>query len=132
MKLKDQTQQSVIKALNKIKRRLGTSNFRKQFKSITADNGSEFLNSELLEKSFRSNKKRTIFYYAHPFASWERGANENANRMIRRFIPKSSDIGDFGIKNIKSIEDFMRNLPRKVIDYLTPKECYELQLSSES
>ena len=130
-KLKDQTQQSVAKALNKLERRLGVNNFRQQFRSITADNGSEFLNAELLEKSINSNQKRTVFYYAHPFASWERGSNENSNRMIRRFIPKGSDIGDYTQKYIKDIEDFMINLPRKIIDYLTPKEYYGIQLSCE-
>ncbi len=130
-KLKDQTQQSVAKALNKLERRLGANNFRQQFKSITADNGSEFLNVDLLEKSINGNDKRTVFYYAHPFASWERGSNENGNRMIRRFIPKGSDIGNYTRKHIKDIEEFMINLPRKIIDYLTPKEYYEIQLSCE-
>jgi IS30 family transposase len=130
-KLQDQTQQSVVKALNKLERRLGVNSFRQQFKSITADNGSEFLNVELLEKSINSNQKRTTFYYAHPFASWERGSNENGNRMIRRFIPKGSDIGDYTRKYIKDVEEFMKNLPRKIIDYLTPKEYYEIQLSCE-
>lgn len=130
-KLKDQTQQSVIKALNKLERRLGTNNFRKQFKSITADNGSEFLDVASLEKSINSNQKRTIFYYAHPYASWERGSNENGNRIIRRFIPKGSDIGNYTHKYIKSIEETIINLPRKIIDYLTSKEYYEFQLSCE-
>ncbi|HHH52085.1 MAG TPA: IS30 family transposase [Bacteroidetes bacterium] len=128
-KLKDQTQQSVVKALNKIERRLGASNFRKQFKSITADNGSEFLDTASLEKSIYGSEKRTTIFYAHPYASWERGSNENTNKMIRRFIPKGDDIGNYSKKYIKKICEFIANYPRKIIDYLTPREYYEFMLS---
>jgi len=45
----------------------------------------------LTERKSRAIRKRTQMYYAHPYASWERGSNENANRMIRRLIPKGSN-----------------------------------------
>ncbi len=57
--------------------------------TITVDNGTEFLNSKELESSVReAQNKRFKVYYAHPYSSWERGSNENANKIIRRFIPK--------------------------------------------
>ena len=90
-KLKNKSQKSVVRAINGIERQMGTEAFRIVFKSITADNGSEFLDHEALEQSVFSGT-RTHIYYAHPYSSWERGSNKNANRIIRRFIPKGSDI----------------------------------------
>ena len=68
---------------------MGSETFRTVFKSITSDNGSEFLDYEALELSaFRG--MRTQIYYPHPYSSWERGNNENANRILRRFLSKSN------------------------------------------
>ena len=50
--------------------------------------------------------KRTHVYYAHPYSSWERGSNENANRLLRRFIPKGSDILKFGKSSIMKVQGF--------------------------
>ena len=58
---------------------------------------------------------RTNLYYAHPYSAWERGTNENSNKMIRRFIPKGVDISRFSDDEIKGIEDFMNNYPRKIL-----------------
>nr|WP_242866741.1 hypothetical protein [Abyssisolibacter fermentans] len=52
------------------------------------DNGNEFVNQEIIEKSCRLKSKRTTAYYAHPYSSWKRGSNENANKLMRRFITK--------------------------------------------
>lgn len=62
-------------------------------------------------------EKRTKIYYCHPYSSWERGSNENANRLIRRFIPKGADIGRFTHKMIKFIENWINNYPRRIFDY---------------
>jgi len=48
-------------------------------------------------------KMRLKIYYAHPYSSWERGSNENANKLIRRFIPKGTDIGKLTEKEIKGL-----------------------------
>jgi len=99
------------------------------FKSITADNGSEFLNYEAMERSV-SGGCRTHIYYAHPYSSWERGSNENANRIIRRFIPKGSDISKFTRKQIQTIEDWINNYPRKILDFETPEERFIQELAA--
>ena len=125
-KLPDKTQKSVIHALDVMERQMGRIRFRKTFKTITVDNGSEFLNSSEMEHSCLSRKKpRTLVFYAHPFSAYERGTNENMNRMIRRFIPKGSDIGTYTKKEIRRIENWLNNYPRKILDYQTPLAVYE-------
>ncbi|MCK5492312.1 MAG: IS30 family transposase, partial [Candidatus Omnitrophica bacterium] len=69
-----------------------------------------------------NGKKRTLVYFAHPYSSWERGTNENQNRMIRRFIPKGTDISKISNKEIQKIEDWMNNYPRKILGYRTANE----------
>jgi IS30 family transposase len=54
-------------------------------------------------------------YFAHPYSSWERGTNENINKMIRRFVPKGVDIGTFSHDDISRIQTWMNNYPRKVL-----------------
>ncbi len=103
-KLSDKTQASVLQALKAIERSMGVGPFRSMFKSITADNGSEFLDVEQMERSGFSKKRRVKLYYAHPYSSWERGSNENANRMVRRFVAKGDNIGKYTIDRIGEIE----------------------------
>ena len=121
IKIKSMTQNSISMALNKLETNYGTY-FREKFKSITLDNGREFLDWEAIERSGLNGKKRTLVYFAHPYSSWERGTNENQNRMIRRFIPKGTDISKLSEKDIKRIEKWMNNYPRKILGYKTPNE----------
>lgn len=89
--------------------------FPEYFKTITTDNGTEFLRFEEIERScINSNAKRTMLYYCHPYRSNERGSNENQNRIIRRFIPKGADIGAYDDSYISYIQDYMNTLPRRI------------------
>ncbi len=128
-KLKDKTQKAVVRAINGIERQMGAEAFRTVFKSITADNGSEFLDHEALERSVSSGS-RTHIYYAHPYSSWERGSNENANRIIRRFIPKGCDISKFTRNQIQAIENWINNYPRKILDFETAEERFIQELAA--
>lgn len=122
LKIKNKTQAAVIKALDIIERRYGKE-FKNKFKTITVDNGSEFLDYKGIERSVRNNKnKRMKLYYAHPYSSWERGTNENINKLIRRFIPKGTDIAKISNKRIKYIEDWINNYPRRIFGYKSAKE----------
>ena len=117
IKMPNQKQKSVIKALDKLEKQHGDK-FKEKFKTITVDNGVEFLDYKSMQRSIINLKeKRTKIYYCHPYSSWERGSNENANRLIRRFIPKGTDIGKFSHKMIKFIEDWINNYPRRIFDY---------------
>ena len=122
IKIDSITQHAVSKAMNKLEHDYGIRNFRRKFKSMTLDNGKEFLDWESIEQSELTGRKRTLVYFAHPYSSWERGTNENQNRMIRRFIPKGTDISKLSHKDIKAIQDWMNNYPRKILGYKTPNE----------
>lgn len=123
MKIKSRTRREVVGALNRLERKYG-ADFYRIFKSITVDNGSEFMDYEGMEASCRRKGKRTKFYYCHPYSSWERGSNENANAIIRRFIPKGDRIEDYSTRQIQYIEDWMNNYPRKVLGYRSPNQLF--------
>ena len=110
--VKNKTQKEVVTAIRRIRRRVG-GDFSDVFKTITADNGSEFLDSEAIKKAAKCEE----VYYAHPYSSWERGSNENGNRILRRFIPKGTDIGKLTASELQRIEDWVNNYPRKIFDY---------------
>lgn len=113
----DKTQELVIKSLDALERKYGRK-FKDKFKTITVDNGSEFLNYKNLERSVANEEeKRVKIYYAHPYSSWERGTNENINKLIRRFIPKGTDIGKISKTKIKRIELWINNYPRRIFKY---------------
>ena len=121
-KMPRKTQESVKAELDKLERKYG-KRFKEKFKTITVDNGSEFLNFSEIEKSaFDPKEQRVKVYYAHPYSSWERGTNENINKMIRRFIPKGSDIGKITKMEIKRIEQWINNYPRRIFSYQSANE----------
>lgn len=124
--LPDKKQESVIKALNRLERRLGVKRFREEFKTITTDNGVEFLDYEGIEESFTGSKrKRTNQYYATAYCSWQRGTNENINKMIRRFLPKGSSFKELKQRRVKEIESWINNYPRKILGFKSSEEKYK-------
>lgn len=115
---------SVAYALKQLIHQWGPKNFKNVFKSITADNGSEFAT---LAETLR---EYTEVYFTHPYTSCERGTNENHNKMIRRKIPKHESIDAYGRKDIQQIEDGMNDLPRKILGYATPRQLFEQEVQS--
>ena len=83
--------------------------------SITADNGTEF------NRLFDVFSEEHI-YYAHPYAFWERGTNENHNRFIRRWLPKGTK--KMTPKEVAFIEKWINNYPKKCLDYKSPREDF--------
>ena len=90
-------------------------------RTITADNGTEFHGYADLE-----HQTGARFYFATPHHSWERGANENANGLIRQYLPKRTTMARLSPSRCDSIASRLNNRPRKRLDFLTPKEAYEL------
>ena len=125
-KMNDQKSNSVIRCLNVLEKQYG-KNFRKVFKSITVDNGSEFSNFAGMEKS-RYGGKRTYVYYCHPYCSSERGTNERLNREIRRLIPKGTDLSLLTNDYVKKVENWLNDYPREVLKYATSRELFDKQL----
>ncbi len=126
-KIDGKTQTAVQAELDKLEIKYG-SDFGRIFKTITIDNGSEFLNQELLEKSVYGGI-RTTAYYCHTYAASERGSNENANKLIRRFIPKGADIDQYNEEYIQYVENWINTLPRRILEYATAQELLQYELS---
>lgn len=89
------------------------------FKTITADNGTEFHQYRKIEE--RTNAK---FYFANPFHSWERGSNENVNGLIRQYLPKIVSMAGITQQQCDQIASKLNSRPRKRYDYKTPEEMY--------
>lgn len=125
----DKSAKSVGKALDRIERQLGVRKFRETFKTITTDNGAEFRNWETIERSYTgSKKKRTNQYFADAYSSWQRGTNENINKMIRRFLPKKTSFKGLKQEDIKRIEKWINNYPRKIFKFKTSEEYYQEEI----
>ena len=86
-------------------------------KTITNDNGTEFSSVWMTEK-----KLNTKVYFSHPYASWQRGTNENTNGLIRQYYPKGTDFKLVSDEEIKRLESLLNNRPRKCLGYKTPLE----------
>ncbi len=125
--LKSHTSVAVVNALDRLERKLGKK-FREIFKSITVDNGSEFADWEGMERAKRSKKKRTKIYYCHPYSSWERGSNENQNKLVRRHIPKGINFDDRTQGDVDRITEWINNYPRRLHQYKTAEELYNKEL----
>ena len=87
--------------------------------TCTLDNGVEHAEWELLERS-----SGLEVYFANPYHSWERGANENANGLIRRSFPKGSAFGTLTRKELASKVFLINNRPRKRLGWKTPSEVF--------
>ena len=89
------------------------------FKTITADNGTEFHQYAAIEKACHIR-----FYFATPYHSWERGSNENANGLIRQYFPKHLNLSTVSQQDCDRIANHLNQRPRKRHDYKTPQEMF--------
>lgn len=90
--------------------------------TITYDNGTTFSEYELIE-----GKTGIEIFFAHPYRSWERGTNENANGLLRQFFPKKSAFAMITQEQIDKVCCLINNRPRKRLNYLTPNEVFTRQ-----
>ena len=115
---------NLVAALNRMERKLGSAAFREMFRSITIDNGVEFADCAGMESSCRRSGARTHVYYCHPYSAYERGSNENANRIIRRFLPKGTDFSNLTRQKVKEIEAWMNNYPREKLGWKSANRAF--------
>jgi IS30 family transposase len=94
-------------------------NWKPFLQTITSDNGKEFAKHQEISKELEVN-----YYFAKPYHSWERGANENYNGLLRQYFPKDYDFNLITEKELKYVEEKLNNRPRKKFGYLTPNEVY--------
>ena len=127
--MKDHTAESVVKALNRIERKIGSEKFSKIFKSITIDNGPEFSDCDGMEKSCIKAGNRTKVYYCHPYSAYERGSNENQNKMIRRHYPKGTNFDNLTAKDIKKLESWINNYPREMFNFYSSADLLKACLN---
>lgn len=98
------------------------SPFKDHIKSITTDNGTEFACHEMIAKSLG-----VTIYFADPYASWQKGAIENANGLIRQYVPKKETFEHISQQQITKYSKKINMRPRKKLDFNTPQDCfYEL------
>ncbi|WP_281635332.1 IS30 family transposase [Flavobacterium marginilacus] len=88
-------------------------------KTITSDNGKEFANHRAIAEDLDID-----YYFAKPYHSWERGANENLNGLIRQYFPKKSNFENIEEQQIKTVVNTLNNRPRKRFGYKTPNEIF--------
>ena len=94
------------------------------FKTITADNGSEFVRLNELKDEVGG------VYFTHPYSSFEKGTNECHNKMLRRFIPKGRSMINYTQEDIAYFADIINGLPRKILGYKPPDELFDQELDS--
>lgn len=127
--MKDKTAASVLSTLDALEAEMGAKRFALIFQTITVDNGSEFSDYEGIERSATGEGKRTNVYFCHPYSSYERGSNENQNKMIRRHYPKGYDFSNVTPADIQKLENWINNYPRKIFDFYSSSDLYEACLN---
>tara|TARA_R110001599_G_C12108396_1_gene647766 strand:+ start:103 stop:1041 length:939 start_codon:yes stop_codon:yes gene_type:complete len=113
-KVERKTAQAVSDAMIKL-----LKPYRDKVHTITSDNGREFAKHEDIAKALKAE-----FYFAHPYASWERGTNENTNGLIRQYFPKNRDFTTITQQEIDMAMTRLNNRPRKRLEYLTPCQVF--------
>ena len=92
-------------------------------KTLTFDNGKEFAGHAHIDQQLQSTA-----YFARPFASWERGSNENLNGLLRQYVPKKRAMSTVTDKEIRMIQNRLNNRPRKRLGFKTPAEVFHQSL----
>ncbi len=93
--------------------------FKDWVKTITSDNGKEFAFHQKVSKALDAD-----FYFAHPYASWERGLNENTNGLIRQYFPKNMSLRNLSPDQVAWVETRLNIRPRKCLDFKSPIENF--------
>jgi hypothetical protein len=97
----------------------GLAPYKNRVHTITYDNGREFADHEGMAADLE-----TRIYFAHPYASWERGLNENTNGLIRQYFPKHRDLTTVTEREIEQAMDKLNHRPRKSLGFRTPHEVF--------
>src|SRR5215207_2310344 len=113
-KLSDRTAEGLSRRAVSLMRGRGA-----RFETVTADNGTEFHDYKRVERLTGA-----AFYFARPYHPWERGSNENANGLIRQYLPKGASMAGLTQQQCNAIARKLNTRPRKRLGYKTPLECF--------
>lgn len=128
IEMMEHTNECIRKAIDSLEDKYG-SNFKKIFKSMTTDNGHEFLNYDKIEISkFNKEERRTKVYYADPYSSWQKGMNENCNGILRRFIPKGTDLNKVSSEKLEKILNKINGKPRKILGFISADKRFNEEI----
>ena len=126
----NKTGQATVNVLDKLEEEI--PQLSEIMESLLLDNGIEFSKiEEMMRSSKDKEKKRFQIYFTHPYASYERGCNENKNRLIRRYFKKGKLVEDLSDEDILNIARKINNMPRKALGYKTPLEVFENNLKKK-
>ena len=112
------------KELTKVVVRLLTA-YKSNVHTITSDNGTEFADHETIAKLLKTN------FFTNPYSSWEKGLIENINKLVRQYIPKSTNFDYINNQKIKEIQYKINNRPREKLNFYSPKEIFFLNLQKQ-
>ena len=115
-KLRNRTSQGMTRRLRRLIRRAPRA-----FKTLTADNGTEFHDYPALEAT-----TDVRMYFATPYHAWERGSNENLNGLLRQYLPKRTSLASVTQGQCDVIAHLLNTRPRKRLGYRTPAECFHV------
>ena len=127
IKCKDRKALTILKAIKKIKQKYPDFKDYKLndiFKSITFDNGVEFSRWKEIQKYLKS-----VCYFAHPYSSYERGSNENGNKLLRLFLPKSCNINEYTDEFVMKANDLINTKIRKILGYKSSLDLFNDELA---
>ena len=106
--------------------------YRHTIRSITTDNGSEFCAHKLISRALapKGTKDPNLVFFADSYSSWQKGAIENANKLIRQYIPKGTDLSTLTDAFIRKIQHKINRRPRKKLNFQSPKSVFFRQIAN--
>lgn len=106
--------------------------YRHTIRTITTDNGSEFCAHRLISRALapKEAKDANLVFFADSYSSWQKGAIENVNKLIRQYIPKGTDFSDLSDAFIRRIQYKINRRPRKKLNFDTPKNVFFRQIAN--
>lgn len=102
--------------------------YRETLKTITTDNGCEFAaHLEITKALSMKGKEKVTVYFTDSYASWQKGAIENANKLIRKYIPKKANFNTYTDKKIMAVQKKLNRRPREKLNFDTPLKRFVMQ-----
>lgn len=99
--------------------------YRSKVRTITTDNGCEFAaHADITKGLTTKGGEKVMVYFTDSYSSWQKGGIENANKLIRKYIPKKADFDNFSDAYIRKVQYKLNERPREKLNFQTPKHCF--------